>query len=92
MLQLGGGLRDFKDVVQNEKAISAFKADTEMTVEEALKIVDQGDFERGRTWLKQIEKVSMGLNGLDDDEVERMVQENYKPKISCPTKSSKKPS
>ena len=76
-----GGLRDFKDVVSNEKAIRGFKADPQMTVEDALKIVDEGEFERGRTWLKQIEKVSIGLNGLDVGEVERMIEENYRPKL-----------
>lgn len=76
-----GGLRDFKDVVKEERAIAAFKANPEMTVEDAVRIVDEGDFERGRAWLKQIEKVSIGLNGLDVEEVERLEEENYRPKL-----------
>jgi len=76
-----GGLRDFKDVVSNDTALSAFREDKSMTVEEALDIVRDDDITKGRPWLKQIEKVTSGLNGLDISEIQRLFEESYKPNL-----------
>ena len=76
-----GGLRDFKDVVNSEPAIMAFTEDQSLTVEDALEIVRDVDITKGRPWLKQIEKVSSGLNNLDGEEIDRIRDENYRPKL-----------
>jgi len=76
-----GGLRDFKDVVQSEPAIMAFTEDQSLTVDDALEIVRDVDITKGRPWLKQIEKVSSGLNNLDESEIDRIRDENYRPKL-----------
>ncbi len=76
-----GGLRDFKDVVQSEPAIRAFMDDQSMTVDEALEIVKDVDLTKGRPWLKQIEKVSSGLNNLSSEELPRLKDDNYRPKL-----------
>ncbi len=76
-----GGLRDFKDVINNDAALLAFRTDETITVEEALEIVKDEDITKGRPWVKQIEKVTAGLNGLELSEIARLVEENYKPHL-----------
>ena len=76
-----GGLRDFKDVIGNDVALESFISDESLTVEAALEIVKDEDLTKGRPWLKQIEKVTSGLNGLDHEEIMRLVEENYKPNL-----------
>jgi hypothetical protein len=76
-----GGLRDFKDVINNDAALLSFRTDETMTVEEALEIVKDDDITKGRPWVKQIEKVTAGLNGLELSEIARLVEENYKPHL-----------
>ena len=76
-----GGLRDFKDVVQSEPAITEFTKNPDLSVEDALEIVRDADITKGRPWLKQIEKVSGGLNNLDDEEIGKIRDENYRPKL-----------
>lgn len=72
-----GGLRDFKDVVANDSAITAFRDNPTMTVDEALEIVKDDDVTKAHPWLKQIEKVTNGLNGLDDEDVVK-IKPDYK--------------
>lgn len=74
-----GGLRDFKDVVSNDAAIKAFRETPTMSVDEAIEIVKDEDITKARPWLKQIDKVTSGLNGLDVADVVRLQAENYKP-------------
>ena len=76
-----GGLRDFKFVIDNENALREFISDPTMTVGDALDIVREIDVTKGNPWLKQIEKVSQGLNSLDEDSIEKVKDENYKPKL-----------
>jgi len=76
-----GGLRDFKFVITNENALRQFIADPDMTVDQAIDIVKQTDVTKGHPWLKQIEKLSNGLNSLDEEAIEKIRDENYKPKI-----------
>jgi hypothetical protein len=74
-----GGLRDFKDVVANDAAIKAFRETPTMSVDEALEIVKDEDITKARPWLKQVDKVTTGLNGLDLSDIERLQAEEYKP-------------
>jgi len=76
-----GGLRDFKEIVTNESAIREFREDPRMTVEEALEIVKDQDITKGRPWLKQIEKVAQGINDLENSEIERLLDEGFRPKL-----------
>jgi hypothetical protein len=70
-----GGLRDFKDVVANDPAITAFRNNPTMTVDEALEIVKDDDVTKGHPWLKHLEKVTNGLNGLDDEAIDKIKPE-----------------
>ena len=67
--------------MSNDTALTAFREDKSMTVEEALEIVRDDDITKGRPWLKQIEKVTSGLNGLDISEIQRLFEESYKPNL-----------
>jgi hypothetical protein len=70
-----GGLRDFKDVVDHDAALLAFRNDPQMTVEDAVEIVKGDDVTKGYPWVKQLDKITIGLNGLDDEGIEKLKAE-----------------
>ena len=76
-----GGLRDFKFVIANDHALRGFISNPEMSVEDALDLVRATDVTKGNPWLKQIEKVSKGLNSLEIETIEMIKNENYRPKL-----------
>lgn len=67
-----GGLRDFKDILDNPEALRRFIREPDMTVDEALKIVMKKDIKKQAPVLKKLAGITSDLNAITEDQIERL--------------------
>lgn len=70
-----GGLRDFKNILDNPVALKKFVHDPNMTVEDAVKIVVESDIKKQAPVLKKLPGITRDLNALDEDQVKKLRKE-----------------
>jgi hypothetical protein len=72
---LRGGLREFAKVLEDKEAMEALVTDPEVTVEDALAIVEENDIRRGMPFVKRIGPMAASLQGLTESQIEKLKSE-----------------
>ena len=70
-----GGLRDFQKLLAHPHALKEFIEDDELTCEEAVKNLEEADVTEEIKVLKRLGSIATTLNGLTDDQYEKIASE-----------------